>query len=72
MIFLRGSIGSSTAKETIRLYSKDYEIRAVNNLVIEEDDDNLRFKEDVQEWLGIEIETAINPKFPNCSDREVW
>lgn len=44
----------------------------VNNPVLEEDEDNLRFLWDVQEWLGIPIETALNPKYPAASAMEVW
>jgi len=34
--------------------------------------DNLRFLQDVESWLGVEIETAINSKFPDCSANTVW
>jgi hypothetical protein len=40
--------------------------------VAEEHEDNRRFLADVQRWLGVEIETAVNPKFPNARAVEVW
>lgn len=48
------------------------EVRAINNPVREEDDDNLRFQRDVSDWLGIEIERAVNPRFPDGSATTVW
>jgi hypothetical protein len=47
-------------------------VRVVNNPVKEEDDDNRRFLLDIEQWLGIDIEIAINPSFPECSAEEVW
>jgi 3'-phosphoadenosine 5'-phosphosulfate sulfotransferase (PAPS reductase)/FAD synthetase len=47
-------------------------VRAVNNPVIEEDGDNLRFQKDVSDWCGIEIEQAVNPRFPDGSAVQVW
>lgn len=47
-------------------------VRVVNNPVAEEDEDNRRFLNDVQEWLGVEIETATNPKYPSNSCVDVW
>ena len=47
-------------------------VRVVNNPVAEEDEDNRRFLKDVEEWLGIPIEIAVNPKFPDASAQTVW
>jgi len=47
-------------------------IYIVNNPVIEEDSDNLRFLRDCERWLGVDIESAINSKFPDCSATVVW
>lgn len=70
--FSCGVASAVAAKKTIELYGEDYNIRIINNIVIEEDPDNLRFLKDVEKWLGVKIETAINPKYPNCSAVEVW
>lgn len=70
--FSCGAASAVAAKKTIELYGHSHDVRVVNNPVAEEDPDNQRFLRDVEKWLGIEIETAINPKFPNCSAVEVW
>jgi hypothetical protein len=70
--FSCGVASAVAAKRTIELYSSSYEIRVVNNPVREEDEDNLRFKKDIEAWLGVPIETAINPKYPDCSAETVW
>ena len=43
-----------------------------NNPVAEEDEDNLRFQRDVAKWCGVEIEYALNPRFPDGSAVTVW
>ena len=47
-------------------------VRAINNPVKEEDDDNRRFLADVGKWLGIEIEEATCSEFPSQSAVDVW
>jgi len=70
--FSCGAASAVAAKKTIELYGDTHEIRVVNNPVVEEDADNQRFLRDVEEWLGVEIEFAINSKFPSCSAVDVW
>lgn len=70
--FSCGAASAVAAKKTIEIYGNTNEIRIVNNPVMEEHQDNLRFLNDVSKWLGREIEIAINPKFPNASAVEVW
>jgi len=65
--FSCGAASAVAAHETIRRYGDLYKIRVVNNPVKEEHADNLRFLLDVQEWLGVEIESAVNPKCPDGS-----
>ena len=60
------------AQRTIEKYGSFCNVRVVNNPVKEEDDDNRRFLLDIEQWLGIDIEIAINPSFPECSAEEVW
>jgi len=69
--FSCGAASAVAASETLKRYP-NCNIRVVNNPVIEEDSDNRRFLADVAEWLGVEIETATNPEYPNCSAVEVW
>ena len=59
-------------KKTIELYGETHNIRIVNNPVKEEHADNQRFLKDVEQWLGLKIETAINSKYPDCSAVTVW
>jgi len=70
--FSCGAASAVAAKKTIEKYHQTHCIRVINNPVLEEDPDNRRFLKDVEQWLGVEIETAINPKFPNGSAVEVW
>ncbi|UQY87945.1 hypothetical protein LQE85_01525 [Stenotrophomonas rhizophila] len=70
--FSCGAASAVAAKLTIQRYAATHEIRVVNNPVVNEDPDNLRFARDVAVWLGVEIEQAINPKFPSCDAVEVW
>jgi len=70
--FSCGAASAVAAKETIRRYGKENTIRIVNNPIKEEDDDNQRFLSDVEQWLSVKIETAINPHYPTCSINDVF
>ncbi len=70
--FSCGAASAVAAKKTIEQYGATHNIRIVNNPIAEEDSDNQRFLKDVEQWLGVKIETAINHKYPNCSCVEVW
>lgn len=70
--FSCGAASAVAAKKTIELYGQDNTIRVVNNPIKEEHEDNQRFLKDVEQWLGVEIEYAINPKFPDASCETVW
>lgn len=69
--FSCGAASAAAARLTIDKYGRE-NVRVVNSPVIEEHEDNRRFLADVQRWLGVEIETAVNPAYPNASAREVW
>lgn len=70
--FSCGAASAVAAKKTIELYGAEHEIRVVNNPVAEEHEDNRRFLKDVEQWLGIRIELAVNPKYPAGKCSEVW
>jgi hypothetical protein len=70
--FSCGAASAVAAKKTLEKYGDICTVRVVNNPVAEEHPDNHRFLKDVEKWLGVQIETAINPKFPSCSAVEVW
>lgn len=67
--FSCGAASAVAAKKTIEKYPCA-RVRVVNNPVPEEHPDNRRFLADVERWLGVKIETAINPEFSSCD--EVW
>lgn len=69
--FSCGAASAVALKLTVQLFGRE-NVRAVNNPILEENPDNLRFARDVSEWVGIEIEYAVNSKFPSGSAREVW
>lgn len=70
--FSCGAASAVAAKLTIEKYGETHEIRVLNNPVAEEDEDNVRFLHDIEGWLGIKIESVVNPMFPNASAVEVW
>jgi 3'-phosphoadenosine 5'-phosphosulfate sulfotransferase (PAPS reductase)/FAD synthetase len=70
--FSCGAASAVAAKKTLDKYGDVCTVRVINNPVAEEHPDNQRFLKDVEKWLGLEIETAINPKFPSCSAMDVW
>jgi 3'-phosphoadenosine 5'-phosphosulfate sulfotransferase (PAPS reductase)/FAD synthetase len=70
--FSCGAASAVAAKKTIEKYGATHTIRVLNNPVAEEHPDNIRFKDDVAKWLGVEVEAVINPSYPSCSAEEVW
>lgn len=70
--FSNGAASAIALDETLRQYGNLCKIRAVNNPVINEDSDNIRFQEDIAAWLNIEVEHAFNKNYPAGDCREVW
>lgn len=70
--FSCGAASAVSAMITKKQYGNICNIRILNNPVIEEDKDNLRFLDDVQNWLNIKIEPVINHNYPSCSAVNVW
>lgn len=70
--FSSGAASAVAAKKTVERYGDRCRVRLVNNPVIEEDPDNLRFLRDIEAWIGVDVEFARNSKFPNASAVEVW
>ena len=70
--FSCGAASAVAAKKAIEIYGKDHKIRVINNPVAEEHHDNKRFLKDVESWLNVKIEFAINPKYPTSSAFDVW
>ena len=70
--FSCGAASAVAAKKTLERYHNSHTIRVINNPVLEEDEDNVRFLKDVQDWLGVEIEFATNQNWVKPSARDVW
>jgi hypothetical protein len=70
--FSCGAASAVAAKKTVELFSDIATVRVINNPVREEDEDNRRFLKDVEQWLGLSIEFALNPRYPSASCMEVW
>lgn len=70
--FSCGAASATAAYKTIQLYSPRYRVRIVNNPVIEEHPDNLRFLRDCEAWFGHPIEIATHSDYPSASAVEVW
>lgn len=70
--FSNGAASAIAWQETLRRYGKLCDVRAVNNPVLEEDADNLRFGEAVSAWLGRPLVKHTNPEFQAASADDVW
>jgi 3'-phosphoadenosine 5'-phosphosulfate sulfotransferase (PAPS reductase)/FAD synthetase len=70
--FSCGAASAVASKIVVDTYAKDNKIRVVNNPIAEEHPDNQRFLKDVEDWIGIPIETATNKKYPKASCVDVW
>jgi hypothetical protein len=70
--FSCGAASAVAAKLTLDNYGGGNRVRIVNNPIKEEHSDNLRFLRDVEGWLGVTIESCVNPKYPKHSIVEVF
>lgn len=70
--FSCGAASALSAKIIIDKYKESNNILIVNNPIKEEHEDNLRFKDDIQNWLDHPIIEAKNKDFPNASIVEVF
>lgn len=70
--FSCGAASAVAAKKTIEKYEDRFEIMVVNNPVDEEDDDNLRFKNDVSKWIGLPIIEVRNENLSTNSAYDIW
>jgi len=70
--FSCGAASAIAAQETLRRYGDRCTVRVINSPVAEEDADNRRFLADVERWLGVEVEIALHPDYPDASAVRVW
>ena len=69
------SCGAASAAAAIiakQRYGNFCNLRFVNNPIAEEHEDNVRFLKDLEKYLGVDIETAINHDWPSCSIFDVF
>lgn len=69
--FSCGAASAAAAKLTIEEFGAD-RVHVLNNPVIQEDPDNLRFLADVEAWLGVKIESVTHSKYPTGDAVQVW
>lgn len=67
-----GAASAAAAILTCRQYGSATTIKLLNNPIKEEHHDNQRFVRDLSDYLGREIETVINPAWPECSIFDVF
>jgi hypothetical protein len=70
--FSCGAPSAVAAKMTVEKYGNTHNILIVNNPVYEEDKDNIRFMNDISDWIGLPIIEAKNTKLGTTSAVEVW
>lgn len=70
--FSCGAASAVAAKKTIEKYGETYNVIIVNNPVVNEHPDNLRFLKDCEVWLGQEILKATNKDYPSCDIEDVF
>jgi hypothetical protein len=70
--FSCGAASAVAAKKTIEKYGQTHNVIIVNNPVVNEHHDNLRFLKDCEKWFGQEIIFATNEKYPSCDIIDVF
>jgi hypothetical protein len=70
--FSCGAASAVAVKKTIEIYGESNLIRVINNPIKEEHPDNRRFLNDIENWLGIKIESLTNRNYPESSAVDVW
>lgn len=70
--FSCGAASAVAAKRTVERYGSTCTIRILNNPVLEEDEDNRRFLNDIQDWIKTPIEIVKSKNYPSGSAVEVW
>lgn len=70
--FSNGAPSAVAAKLTVERYGWSHTVHILNNPVIEEPADNLRFQAEVAEWIGRPVQRVTHPDYPNCSAEEIW
>lgn len=69
--FSRGAASAVALKLTVEKYGTE-NVRAITSPIVEEHEDGMRFMRDVERWVGIEIEVALNRNYKHGSAVKVW
>ena len=69
--FSNGAPSACALKLAINRFGSEH-VRALNNPVAEEDEDNLRFAKEVGIWCGVTVERVAHPDFPAGRAEDVW
>ena len=69
--FSRGAASAVALKLTVEKYGIE-NVRAITSPIVEEHDDGVRFMRDIEKWVGIEIEVALNKDYKDGSAVNVW
>lgn len=70
--FSCGVASAVASKLTIDKYSNTHNVIIVNNPIKNEHPDNIRFLNDIENWLNQKIIKAININFPNADITEIF
>jgi len=70
--FSNGAASAVAAKMTVEKYGRIHNIIIVNTPIKEEHHDNLRFKKDISDWIGLPIYEAIAIDYPDSSINSVF
>lgn len=70
--FSCGAASAVAAKLTLEKYSDCNNVIVANNPVKEEHPDNIRFKKDVEKWLGCPVIEAKNDQYPDAFIVEIF
>ena len=70
--FSCGAASAVAAKLIEICYGHRCIVRVVNNPIMQEHPDNNRFLADVEKWIGIQVESSVNPEYPTGDCEAVW
>lgn len=70
--FSCGAASAVAAKLIVDKYADRCTVRILNNPIVEEHHDNMRFLRDVEQWIGHPIEFVRSKKYPEQSCKQVW
>lgn len=70
--FSCGAASAVAAYLTVQKYKDTHNILIFNTPVYEEDEDNIRFRLDVEKWIGVEILEAKNKNLQTNKAEDIW